>query len=148
MKKCWDDVYTLSLQRKSNDLLDLWWYYLNSLEALPGSGDPFVVVLWVDSQYADPWTDVDQQHGEGVVQATGPLDAVVCVRRVLEVVTLWVAVEAHRVHEEQPVDQTVQLIQLQQFQIRYLGRQKYKTYATLLTKWSHNVEPKMVSEEV
>ena len=59
-------------------------------------------------------TDVNQQHGEGVVQATAVLGAVVRVRGVLEVETLGETVEAHAVHVEQPPDQTVQLIELTQ----------------------------------
>lgn len=81
---------------------------------LPGTSHPFVVVLRVHGQNGDPGANVDQQHGEGVVQGAGRLGAALGVRGVLEVVAFRVPVEAHAVNVQEAVDQAVQLIQLQQ----------------------------------
>lgn len=92
---------------------------------LPGARDPFVIVFGVNCQNADPWANVYQQHGKGIVKATWPLDTVFRIRGVLEKVALWVAVETDRVDVEQALDQTVQFIKLLQLQIRHL---KIKTH--------------------
>lgn len=81
---------------------------------LPGTSHPFVVVLRVHGQNGDPRANVDQQHGEGVVQGAGRFHAALGVRGVLKIVALRVSVEAHPVNIEEAVDQAVQLIQLQQ----------------------------------
>jgi len=102
----------------------VWQYKLNlERNPVPGPRDSLVVVQGVDGQDGDPGADVDQQHGEGVVKATGGLDAALRVRGVAEVEALRVAVEAHPVHEEQTPDQAVQLVQLTQLQGRDLHRQ-------------------------
>lgn len=90
----------------------------------PGPSHTLVVVLRVHGQDGDAGADVDQQHGEGVVQGAGLLDAALRVRRVLEVVALGVPVEAHPVGVEQAVDQAVQLVQLQQLQVGHLQQQQ------------------------
>lgn len=86
----------------------------------PGPSHPFVVVLRVHGQYGDPRANVDQQHGEGVVQGTGLFHAALGVWWVLEVVALWVSIEAHPVNVQQAVDQAIQLIKLQQLQVGHL----------------------------
>lgn len=50
-------------------------YIHRCLSSSPGPSHPFVVVLRIHGQYGDPGADVDQQHGEGVVQRTGLLHA-------------------------------------------------------------------------
>lgn len=90
------------------------------LSSSPGPSHPFVVVLWVHSQYGDPGADVDQQHGKGVFQGAGLLHAALCVWGVLEVVALWVSIEAHPVDVQQATNQAVQLIELQQLQVGHL----------------------------
>lgn len=87
---------------------------------LPGSCDTFVIVFGVNCQDADPWANVYQQHGKGIVKATWPLDTVFRIRGVLEEVALRMAIKTNRVDIEQALDQTVQLIQLLQLQIRHL----------------------------
>lgn len=86
----------------------------------PGPSHSFVVVLRVHGQYGDPRANVDQQHGEGVVQGTGLFHAALGVWWVLEVVALWVSIEAHPVNVQQAVDQAIQLIELQQLQVGHL----------------------------
>lgn len=44
--------------------------------ALPGTGDPFVVVFGVHSQDANPRSNVDQQHRERVSQTARCLHTV------------------------------------------------------------------------
>lgn len=80
----------------------------------PGTGHPLVVVLRVHGQNGDPRANVDQQHGEGVVQGAGRFHAALGVRGVLKIVALGVSVEAHPINIQEAVDQAVQLIQLQQ----------------------------------
>lgn len=88
--------------------------------SVPGTSHPFVVVLGVHGQNGDPRADVDQQHGEGVVQGAGRLHAALGVRGVLEIVAFRVSVEAHPVNVQEAVDQAVQLVQLQQLQVSHL----------------------------
>lgn len=86
----------------------------------PGPSHAFVVVLRVHGEDGDPGADVDQQHGEEVVQGAGLFHTALCVRGILEVVALGVSVEAHPVNKQQPSDQAVQLIQFQQLQVGHL----------------------------
>ena len=82
--------------------------------SLPGTSHSFEVVLRVHGQNGDPGANVDQQHGEGVVQGAGRFHAALGVRGILKIVAFRVSVEAHPVNVQEAVDQAVQLIQLQQ----------------------------------
>lgn len=91
---------------------------------LPGPRHSFVVVLGVHCQDADAWAHVNQQHRVRVIQTVWLFLTQLGICGVFEIVTFWLAIEANRVNVKKALNQTVQLIQFMQLQVRNLRENK------------------------
>lgn len=91
---------------------------------LPGPCNSFIVVLGVYRQDADPGAHVHQQHRVRVIKAVWLFLTQFRIGGIFKIVTFWLAIEANGVDVEQALNQTIQLVQFMELQVRDLKENK------------------------